>query len=53
MRKRLAKKIHDHPKRYSCGKYHRAIIRLGWRPFQWRVEVEMPIKFEVLLGVKV
>lgn len=39
MRKRLAKKIKDHPKRYSRERYFQALIRLGWKLMQWRIEI--------------
>lgn len=34
MRRRLAKKIVDHPQRYSIGRQFKALNRLGWKDFR-------------------
>ncbi len=41
MKKRLARKIKKYRNRYSSGKYRRALIKLGWKPFTWKVEARV------------
>ena len=40
MRARLAKKVKDHPERYTIGKFHAALIRLGYIRQTWRLEID-------------
>lgn len=40
MRIRLARKIIEHRNRYSVGKWIKAALRLGYKPFVWKVAIE-------------